>query len=393
MRCAFLLDSHQKSGGLLVVLRHAVYMKQQGHSVAMICREAPPQDFFRWFPDAAGLDHIVQDRILDDTFDIAIATWWRTAFDLPRIKAKSYAYFSQLVESKLYSKKQIANRLLADSSYCLPVHMIVEATWIQHHIQSQYGKTPELVLNGLDKDIFTPEGDALSERGKGTRILVEGDIHAAHKNVKEALLIARESDADEVWLLTLADIGRHPNADKVFSNLSATEVASVYRSCDIILKTSLVEGMFGPPLEMFGCGGTAIVYDVSGADEYIEHNKNGIIISSGDTGEALSQINQLIKDTVQLNRLKKEAAATAKAWPSWDESSARFLEVVETFLASPVAPREQLEALCSHMLQWHELANMYRWSIGGIQIKTIADFLDKHPKLYRAISPLWSWLR
>jgi hypothetical protein len=38
----------------------------------------------------------------------------------------------------------------------------------------------------------------------------------------------------------------------------------VYRSCDILGKLSYVEGMFGPPLEMFHCGWTAIVYNVTG---------------------------------------------------------------------------------------------------------------------------------
>jgi hypothetical protein len=54
-------------------------------------------------------------------------------------------------------------------------------------------------------------------------------------------------------------------------------MASVYRSCDDILKLSLVESMFGPPLEMFHCGGTAIVYNVTGHDEYIVHGRNALV--------------------------------------------------------------------------------------------------------------------
>lgn len=40
--------------------------------------------------------------------------------------------------------------------------------------------------------------------------------------------------------------------------------------------------MFGPPLEMFHCGGTSIVYDVTGHDEYIVHDKNGLVAKTDD---------------------------------------------------------------------------------------------------------------
>ena len=60
--------------------------------------------------------------------------------------------------------------------------------------------------------------------------------------------------------------------------------SGIYRSCDVIVKLSYVEGMFGPPLEMFHCGGTSIVYDVTGHDEYIVHGKNGLVAKKNFVG-------------------------------------------------------------------------------------------------------------
>ena len=104
------------------------------------------------------------------------------------------------------------------------------------------------------------------------------------------------------------------------------DCAKIYRSCDVIVKLSYVEGMFGPPLEMFHCGGTTIVYDVTGHDEYIEHEKNGLVVKTDDDDKVVEYINKLKDNPRYLNKLKKEALVTAKNWISWEESSLRFYD-------------------------------------------------------------------
>jgi len=93
------------------------------------------------------------------------------------------------------------------------------------------------------------------------------------KNVEKTIELCLQSDADEIWLLTSTEISEYPGVDKCFSRVAIEKTPEIYRSCDVLVKLSYVEGMFGPPLEMFHCGGTAIVYDVTGHDEYIKHKK------------------------------------------------------------------------------------------------------------------------
>lgn len=69
----------------------------------------------------------------------------------------------------------------------------------------------------------------------------------------------------------------------------------IYRSCDVIVKLSYIEGMFGPPLEMFHCGGTAIVYDVTGHDEYIVHEKNALVVKTDDDKQVINYIKWIKK--------------------------------------------------------------------------------------------------
>ena len=76
-------------------------------------------------------------------------------------------------------------------------------------------------------------------------------INSRIKNVPKTIEICRESEADEIWLLTSSAVDTYEGVDRVFSRLPIEDTAKVYRSCDVLVKLSLVEGMFGPPLEMF----------------------------------------------------------------------------------------------------------------------------------------------
>ena len=95
------------------------------------------------------------------------------------------------------------------------------------------------------------------------------------------------------------------------------------------MKLSYVEGMFGPPLEMFHCGGTAIVYNVSGCEEYMVNGINSIIVNKDDENGVISAINKLNKDKELLKTLKTNAITTAKSWRNWDDASKEYSEVVK----------------------------------------------------------------
>ena len=103
--------------------------------------------------------------------------------------------------------------------------------------------------------------------------------------------------------------------------------------------------MFGPPLEIFHCGGTAIVFDVTGHDEYIVDGQNACVVRRGDMDGVVATLRRLLDDRAELAKLKAGAQKTAKAWASWDESSAAFRDWVESALAGLTVDREVLAEL------------------------------------------------
>ncbi len=340
MKCIFTLGSPAIGGGTNVIFEHATRMAKEGEEVYIVTdRKVEPEEY-AWHTSAHLLNWVTYDDIIDVEFDMAIATWWRTVYETYRIKAKHYVYFVQSIESKFYPENEQGLKMLAEMTYLLGMKVITEATWIKEYLE-KYDIDAYLVHNGIRKDIFTTKGETF-EKCKGLRVLVEGPVDVEFKNVPKTIKLVNDSKADEVWLLTSSDIKEYPNVDKVFSRVPPKDCAKIYRSCDIIVKLSYIEGMFGPPLEMFHCGGTSIVYDVTGHDEYIIHEKNGLVAKTDDDDKVIEYINKL-KDEKYLKKLKKAAIETAKNWVSWEESSLNFYKTIKELNKKESVSQKALE--------------------------------------------------
>jgi hypothetical protein len=347
-KIAFICPEPGISGGINVIFRHAMELAELGVQVAIVCKTKITPAHLSWHPIGAMADHrnllwLDYFNVADHHFDVAIATFWRTFFDLWKVKADAYVYFVQSVESRFYALSERVIRSAADATYEAPIGFITEAHWIRDYLGRMHGHGVALAPNGLDKSIFTERGTAVSTRVPGKlRVLVEGPTDVGFKNVPASIRLAREGGADEVWLLTSTRIEQFPGVDRVFSCVPQSETAAIYRSCDLVLKLSFIEGMFGPPLEMFHCGGTAIVYDVSGHDEYIVHGENALVAKTNDEAAVRRFIAQVKSFPPFLDALKANARATAAAWPGWPESTRQFQVALAEAAGRSRVTREEL---------------------------------------------------
>lgn len=358
MKWAFLLGSPDISGGSYVIFEHAIRATKLGAEVTIITEEHVNMDRLHWHPEARKLIWKTFREIDDIYFDVCIATWWRTVYELYRVRAGKYAYFVQSIESRFYEESERPLRKLVDSTYLLPLHIITEAKWIKEYLKYNFNQDAVLVPNGIRKDIYFEHGELIKNRENGRlRVLVEGPIDVPFKNVPKTIEICKKSNADEIWLLTSSPITSYPGVDKVFSQVPIFETPKIYRSCDVIIKLSYVEGMFGPPLEMFHCGGTSITYDVTGHDEYIVSGENGLVAPRDHDNKVLEYLNLLKESPEELERLKSEAIKTADAWPSWDEASKKFFDAVfDICNGAKINNGEIIEVQSKFYFDWYVIA-------------------------------------
>src|ERR1035437_7946682 len=256
-----------------------------------------------------------REQALGEHFDVAVATWWETTFTLFELSADRYAYFVQSLEDRFYRHDE-AERLGAALTLDLPVAFITDA-----------GLRPDascyLVRNGIDKEVFVPLESAPRNTAGPLRVLVEGSPGAWFKHVHHAIDAASAMrEPHHVTVVcgdreALGDVA----ADQIVGPLSHMEMAELYERTDVVLKLSSVEGMFGPPLEGFHRGATCVVTPVTGHEEYVEHGWNGLITDWDDLRGTARQLDLLARDRRLLHFLRTNALETARAWPSWHQSS------------------------------------------------------------------------
>lgn len=349
MKILFLLASSGLSGGNYVIYQHALYAKERGHEVTIATFKREDHYANVWHPAIPQLRFAHIDQVSGEMFDIAFATFWFTAAELHRIPARQYAYFVQSIESRFFPESDTGMRGMIDAVYGWNMPGFTEATWIQQHLAARHGSQYRLVRNGIRKDLYVEQGDRIEPRPRdGLRILIEGPFGVI-KNTARALSTTRRAGAKDVWLLTTTDIPWYPGVKRIFRNLPIEQVPAIYRSCDVIVKLSLVEGMFGPPLEMFHCGGTAVVYDVTGHDEYIVDGRNAVVARIHDEDAVIAAIRRLGEDREWLGTLKQGALETASTWPSWEESSRLFVETLDVIASAERFTRDHLIA-CTEKL-------------------------------------------
>jgi hypothetical protein len=133
----------------------------------------------------------------------------------------------------------------------------------------------------------------------------------------------------------------------VKSQLSFEQMGAMYQRHHLLVKTPLVEGMFGPPLEAFHCGTPALVTPVTGSEEYIRHMQNSLVVSWSNPEEFSRQIDHLATTPSLGRKLSEGALQSAQAWPRWETQAVKFEQAL-------------LRVAATSKLTQHDLANLSR---------------------------------
>lgn len=285
-----------------------------------------------------------------ERFDVLVFTYFETIYLADQLEADRCVYFVQSIESR-FTPESPVDAMRAEITYTPKMGYITVASWIARYLHEVHHQTAVIVRNGIDKSLFRSDGPCLEERTGRLRVVVEGSLGARFKRVPETLELLRGLADVEIWLLTPSPIAADDLADRVLSGIPIADVPAVLRSCDVLLKLSTVEGMFGPPLEMFHCGGTAITSNVTGHEEYIRHRVNALVVPTRTIGRARDYVELLSSVKSFAEKLKSGAAQTAMAWPSVEDSAAEFWAAMHVAREQSQVSTERLAAyLRTHRL-------------------------------------------
>jgi glycosyltransferase involved in cell wall biosynthesis len=327
MKILFLLPEYRISGGVYIVAKAAEILAARGrHDVTVAVPSVDRAQSNTWLRLADAVPVRSHAEARRGTYDIVFATWWQTLLESVRFDARVHALFMQAWESAFYAwgdPEQEKYEFLLDA-HAFP--SLGTARWMLN-----YASRPAYYfLAGLDRSLFQPMRPAISRREGRVRFLVEGNITETRKNVRQTLSLVERIGAEYIWVgLDASWAGVGPHCVGVFPDVPLHRMAAVYSSADVLIKLSSSEGMFAPPLEMFACGGTAICWDVQGADEYMLHGYNSLLCPMNNFSSASAAVDALRDDRDVLERLKAGATRTAEGWPSWSDVTGNLLRCVE----------------------------------------------------------------
>ncbi|MDD5650285.1 MAG: glycosyltransferase [Candidatus Nanoarchaeia archaeon] len=312
----YLLPSSKISGGVAVIVKHANLLLKKGYHVFLLSVNEKEKGWIQWIDNVVPIFSLktIGRHMIEDV-DILVMTYWETVKYAKNISAKRKVYFVQSDERKFYSDKQKIKEV--NNTYSLQFEYMTEAKWIQKWLKEEFNFSSYYVPNGIDLSLFykIPQ----NENRKRLRVLLEGAISIPFKGVADAHKAVRNLDC-EIWIVSNDGVPpKDWRCDRFFKSVPMSKMKEIYSSCDILLKMSKVEGFFGPPMEAMACGCAVVISKCPGYDEYIEHDKNAIVVEKGDIAGASNAVKLLLSNVVLRNKLIKNGFETVKNW-SWDKT-------------------------------------------------------------------------
>lgn len=329
MKIVFMLPVVGISGGINVVVQHAQFLAENGNEIYLAAWQHNEVAY-----DSFLLGRRRKFRLIDwneaqkMSWDIAIATWWPTIFELDKVDALKTVLLLQAWEGQFYQYKMQAQNDFIRALSSPGLHFIVIANWLREALIDYAGiesTSISVSLNGISQHFFNVE--LKKDRDK---VLIEGSLKDPRKNVlKSATILEQLSIPYSILTSSREVISRKYNPSEIYQAIEYSKVPEIYASHSVLFKLSSAEGMFGPPLEMFATGGTAVVWDVEGSEEYMRHTFNSLLAPVGNFRKAKEQMQILWNSSELLNELSENAKRTAGKWLTWKESSEKFQDILQ----------------------------------------------------------------
>lgn len=330
MKIAFITPVNGISGGLYVVYQHAHHLADRGHEVEILIASLGLGLKVNCYPGFRLRTRSLEEAIESKTqYDILIATWWETFFDLFMLPAGRYLYFVQSDERRFYPSGSPEIPRIEETYRCFAVGYITEARWIKDWLDQEFGIKAAYAPNGVDTRLFHPSVKPLFPKKDRIRVLVEGPGNQPFKRLDLAFRVVAQVPNIEVWFVNSDGFTRPQwKYQKRFTHVPLQKMPRIYRSCDILVKLSVVEGFFGPPLEMMACGGTALVSKVTGWEEYVRDEENALVVDLDNEEQAVAALKRLVESKELRDRLSAEGLRTAQGM-DWTERCREFADQLE----------------------------------------------------------------
>lgn len=269
--------------------------------------------------------------------DICFATGFKTSYFLClskwlRLSRTRLIYFIQGYEAlSLAGNSGPWNRVvsfLVRLSYRLPLRKIAVSHWAKDMIADE---NAIVIPNGVDLSTFRP--------GNGTRngstdfvvgIIAAPGVWKGYRVFLDAMNQVPEEQKRDMKVIVSTPLQVElPSgvAAELLKPADDGELASFYRSCDVFVCSSYIEGFGLPGLEAMACGAAVITTACGGVSEYAS-DSNCLMVSPGDSRAIAESIVRLRENRALRSRLQENALKTSNLL-SVEKMNAGYISLIE----------------------------------------------------------------
>jgi glycosyltransferase involved in cell wall biosynthesis len=176
-----------------------------------------------------------------------------------------------------------------------------------------------------DADVVLCVGNAVP--GKGLPEAIEAFLAADIADGRLVLAGDMTWDRQEADRIQAA-AERDPDRVEVAGRLSPEELSARYRRSRLLLTASVYEGWPIAVAEAMASALPVAGFDAPGVRELVRPDVDGLLVSPGDVAALAEAVSRLWSRDLA-RRLGSSARERALAWPTWEETGRRFVEVAE----------------------------------------------------------------
>jgi glycosyltransferase involved in cell wall biosynthesis len=278
--------------------------------------------------------HLELARLNLPVADITISTSYQTA--LPNFLYGSGKKFYFVQHFEPYFSIDFENQQLAYwdalSSYFLDdLQIIANSSWLSKKIAEHNHQEIPVCVNAIQQDDFYPDR-TLDTATDAPIVISYGGRKAKWKGIfdaAKAIRLARKKVPKLQWHVYGDSLLRPGNDIAPYVSLgfiAGAKLRRAYSNSDILLSASWYESFPLFPLEAMACG-LAVVSTPYGLEDYLEHQKNGIVVEAKNPESMAAAIIDLCQKTELRRDLARQAMQDAKCF-TWKRSVQRMAELI-----------------------------------------------------------------
>ncbi len=197
----------------------------------------------------------------------------------------------------------------------MPFLMVANATWIQRWLAENLHMESELVLGGVNRDLFHPVPGARSSHP--FVVLCSGDAreHKGTATVIDAIARVQRSHA-EVTVETYHGRG-----------IAQADMAACYARASLFVDAQWHAGWNNPVIEAMACGTPVVCSDIGGVADFAFHERTALVVPPRDPEALAGAIARMIESPQLRATLAANALREVERF-DWDAAVDRFLALL-----------------------------------------------------------------